>query len=138
MELVGKDLASKRTELTSLELAIDEAAQRKKTEQKVSFPIRMRSHLSIIVQAIEMVAEEKDKAEQKMRKLRRDYRALSAELFNIELDILNKEDELEELKKPLNEFRRNVQRGSVREHEVLGKYARCKAACAEKERKIKE
>ena len=137
MELVDKDLASKRTELTSLELAIDEATQKKKTEQKVRFPIRMRSHLTVIVQAIDMLAEEKDKAEQGMRKLRRDYRALSVDLLNIELDILAKEDQLVEFKKPLHEFHRQWQSRAVRERGVLGKYARCKAECAQKEKEIK-
>ena len=85
-----------------------------------------------------MLAEEKDKTEQGMQKLRKDYRALSVELFDIELDILDKGDELEELKKPLDKSHRKCQRGAMREHEMLEKHARCKAEYPEKERKIKE
>ena len=131
------DLASKRTELAALKLEIDEAAGKKGAEQEVHFSIRDDIPLIVRVQAIEMLAEEKGKTEKGIQKLKRDHQALSSELLDIELDILEKGDELVELN-PLHNFHKKWQRGAARERGVLGKYARYKAECLAREKEIKE
>ena len=84
-----------------------------------------------------MLVDEREKTERGIQKMGRNYRALSADLLDMELQILEKGDELAEMK-PHREFHMKCLRGASTKHGVPREYACCKNVCSEKERTIKE
>ena len=137
MEATEADLASKRIELASLDLAIDEAARKRRTEQKVRVSAETKSQLTATLQEIEMLVYEREKTERGIQKMGRNYRELSADVLDMELQILEKGDELAEMKSR-HEYQRKRLRGVPTGPWVFGERTHCKDVCLEKEKTINE